>query len=74
MSDLTTVPFHITPIFDDNDDQAWAFSKLFLDTANEHAPIKQFHIRGGQLPYMTPEWRRAIRQIMEQIQEIKDRS
>ena len=37
------------------------FSKLFLEIANEHAPIKQFHIRGGQVPYMTPEWRRAIR-------------
>ena len=61
VSDLTTVPFHITSIFDDIDDQAWAFTKLFSDIANEHAPIKQFHIRGGQLPYMTPEWRRAIR-------------
>ena len=61
VSDLTTVPFHITSIFDDIDDQAWAFSKLFLDIANEHAPIEQFHIHGGQLPDMTPEWRRAIR-------------
>ena len=42
-------------------DQAWAVSKLFLDIANEHAPIKQFHIRGGHVSYMTPEWRRAIR-------------
>ena len=61
VSDLTAVPFHITPIFDDIDGKAWAFSKLFLDIANEHAPIKQFHIRGGQVPYMTPEWRSAIR-------------
>ncbi|PFX22317.1 putative RNA-directed DNA polymerase from transposon X-element [Stylophora pistillata] len=60
--DLTAVPFHIASIFDDVDDHAWAFGKLFLDIANEHAPIKQFHIRGGQVPYMTPEWRRAIRQ------------
>ena len=41
VSDVTIVPFHITSIFDDIDDQAWALSKLFLDIANEHAPIKR---------------------------------
>ena len=28
---------------------------------SEHAPVKRFHIRGGHVPYMTSEWRRAIR-------------
>ena len=75
VSDLTTVPFQVASIFEAFDDQALAFSELFLDIANEHAPIKQFHIHGAQVPYMTSEWRHAIRQkqIMEQIQELKNR-
>ena len=52
-----TVPFYISFIFDDIDDQA--FVKLFDEVVNEHTPIRQ-HTRGGQVPYMTPEWRCAI--------------
>ena len=39
----------------------YAFEQLFLSVLNEHAPIKQTMIRGNQVPYMTEQWRRAIR-------------
>ena len=39
----------------------YAFEQLFLGVLNEHAPIKQTMIRGNQVPYMTEQWRRAIR-------------
>jgi len=61
LSDLSVVPFHVPFIFDDVDDQVWAFHHLFNNVVCEHAPVKRFHIRGGHVPYMTPEWRRAIR-------------
>ena len=28
---------------------------------NEHAPLRQIHLRGSQVPYMTADWRKAIR-------------
>ena len=39
----------------------YAVEQLFLSVLNEHAPIKQTMIRGNQVPYMTEQWRRAIR-------------
>ena len=33
----------------------------YLDILDEHAPLKHSHIRGKQVPYMTEEWRKAIR-------------
>ena len=59
-NDLALVFFHVASIFDDVDDQAWAFTKLLTDVIDIHAPVKQFHVRGGHVPYMTPRWRRAI--------------
>ncbi|KAK2552314.1 hypothetical protein P5673_026629 [Acropora cervicornis] len=43
------------------EESVWAFHHLFNNVVSEHAPVKRFHIRGGHVPYMTPEWRRAIR-------------
>ena len=60
-NDLAVTPFHVASIFDDVDDQAWALTKLLTDVIDMHAPVNQFHIRGGHVPYMTPQWRRAIR-------------
>ena len=39
----------------------YAVEQLFLSVLNEHAPIKQTMIRGNQVPYMTEQWRGAIR-------------
>lgn len=61
LSDLAVVPFHVPFIFDDVDDQVWAFERLFNEIVDDHAPRKCFRIRGGQVPYMTPQWRRNIR-------------
>lgn len=61
-TDLALTPFHVASIFDDVDNQAWAFTKLLTDVIDIHAPVKQFRVRGGHVLYMTPQWRRAIRQ------------
>ena len=61
LRDLHTAPFHIIELFDDVDDKIFAFELLYNDILNEHAPLKQVHIRGNQVPYMTEQWRKAIR-------------
>ena len=48
-------------VFDDIDDKQYVFESLYLDILNEHAPQKQAHIRGNQIPFMNEQWRKAIR-------------
>ena len=60
--DIQIVSFNIIDLFDELDDKVYAFEQLFLlSVLNENAPIKQTMIRGNQVPYMTEQWRRAIR-------------
>jgi len=61
LRDLHSAPFHIIDLFDDVDDKIDAFESLYLDILDEHAPLKQVHVRGNQIPYMTEQWRKAIR-------------
>ena len=37
------------------------FESLYLDILNKHAPQKQAHTRGNQIPFMNEQWRKAIR-------------
>ena len=53
--DMQMVPFHIMNLFEDMDNKLYTFEQLYLDILDEHAPIKQIHIRGKQVPYMTEE-------------------
>ncbi len=55
--DLQNVPFQV----DEIDDKVYVFDTLYSDIVIEHAPIKQFHLRGNQVPYMSEQWRKAIR-------------
>ena len=48
-------------VFDDVDDKFYAFEQLYSDILDEHATVKQTYIRGNQVPYMTEDWRKAIR-------------
>ena len=62
LTDLNTVPFGtVMSVFDDVNDKLYAFESLFNDVVNKHAPPKQVHLRGNQVPYLTDDWRKAIR-------------
>ena len=41
--------------------QLFVFESLYNQVLNDHAPIKHFHMRGNQVPYMTDERRKSIR-------------
>ena len=49
-NNLVVTPFYVASIFDDVDDQDWAFTKLLTDVIDIHAPVNQFHVRGGHVP------------------------
>ena len=62
LTDLNTVPFGTAmSVFNDVDDKLYAFESRFQDVINKHAPLKQVHLQGNQVPYLTDEWRKAIR-------------
>ena len=61
LRDLHSATIHIIDLFDDVDDKIHAFESLYLDILDEHAPLKQVHVRGNQIHYMTEQWRKAIR-------------
>ena len=48
-------------VFDDVDDKLYAFASLFHDVINKQAPLKQVHLRGNQVPYLTNEWTLSVR-------------
>ena len=59
--DLATVPWHIAEVFDDVDDQSEFFSLLLKDFVDELMPWKRMRVRDGDVPYITTEWKEAIR-------------
>jgi len=58
--DLSSTPFHIANLFDDVDDQLWAYETLLHEVVNDHAPLKTKTVRGRHCPYMHNELRKAI--------------
>ena len=61
LDDLPKIPYSVMDVFDEVDDKLFVFEYLYNEVLDEHAPLKQFHVRGGHVPYMTAEWRKAIR-------------
>ena len=59
--DLATVPRHVAEVFDDVDDQSEFFSLLLKNIVDEHMPWKRMRVRDGDVPYVTTEWKEAIR-------------
>lgn len=47
-------------VFEDVDDKLFVFETLFTEVLGDHAPLKQFHVRDNQVPYMTEEWQKVI--------------
>ena len=58
--DMENASFHVATIFDDPDDSLWLWNKIFLQIANEHAPMKQVKVRSQSLPWITNDIRRKM--------------
>jgi len=60
-NDLISAPWHVGEVFDTVDDQYLYWNSLFNDILEQHAPLKSMKVRSNDVPYMTTEWKRAIR-------------
>ena len=58
--DLSYAPWHVGCIFTDVDDKYNYWKCLFDSVVDNHAPITK-RVREKDIPYMTPEWKQAIR-------------
>ena len=58
---LASAPWHVAEVFDDVDNQSEFFSVLLKDVVDEHMPWKTMRVRDGDVPYMTTEWKEAIK-------------
>ena len=50
-------PWHIIQLFDEVDNQVYAWNLLMNDVLNELAPVKKMRVRDKDVPYMTSEWK-----------------
>ena len=58
---LTNAPWWVMNIFDTMDDK-WHYWKALFDSILEtHTPMRKMRVRQVDVPYMTMEWKQAIR-------------
>ena len=58
---LAMAPWHIGQLFEDVDDQAHVWNLLINDILDDVAPVKSMRVRDKDVPFMTSEWKSAIR-------------
>ncbi|XP_028405238.1 uncharacterized protein LOC114527742 [Dendronephthya gigantea] len=73
--DLAAAPWHVGEIFSNVNNQYDYWKGLLKSMVDLHAPIQKKRVRERDIPYMTPEWKQAIRNKRKfAIQFAKDRS
>ena len=60
-TDLDMTPWHVSGIFDSIDDQHYYWNTLLSSIINDHAPLRKMRFCAVDVPYMTLEWKKAIR-------------
>lgn len=58
---LAIAPWHVSEVFHDVDEQTGFISLMLQEIVDEHMPQKKMHVRDGDVPYMTTEWKEALR-------------
>ena len=48
--DLRNIPWHIVENEDNVDDALFTWNKMFLEVADQHAPVKRRRVKGTPLP------------------------
>ncbi|XP_048578931.1 uncharacterized protein LOC125560702 [Nematostella vectensis] len=59
--DLSSAPWHVMETFDTMDDKYHYWETLFNTIVEKHMPTKKMRFRKADVPYMTPEWKQAIK-------------
>ena len=73
--ELLNAPWHVGDIFSSVDDKYDYWNGLFESVVNLHAPLKSKRVREKDIPYMTQEWKKALREKRKYaIKFAKDRT
>lgn len=59
--DLKAAPWNVMDTFDTLEDKYEYWKSLFNSVVEEHMPTKKMRFRREDVPYMTAEWRKAIK-------------
>ena len=59
--DLRIAPWHVGGSFDSLDDRYGYWNTLVNDIVDEHLPTRSIRVRARNVPYMTREWKNAIK-------------
>ncbi len=58
-AEIEAAPWSVCEIFDDIDDQVWAWEHLFKNIASAHIPKRKVRTRKNSLPWLNLEIRKA---------------
>ena len=59
--DIETMPWQVMETFDSFEDKCHFWHKLASPIIDKHLPVKKMRVREKDEPYMTLEWKKAIR-------------
>eukprot|EP00794_Sanderia_malayensis_P018501 gene18501-20356_t len=75
LQDLDQAPWHVGEIFESVDDQYFYWQNLLNRIIDDRMPWKRMRVRERDVPYMTTEWKKAIRKKRKYAREFsKNRS
>ena len=58
--DIEEAPWLVCSVFNDTDDVYWAWSHLFNNICERHAPYREVKVRQNSLPWITPQIRHLM--------------
>ena len=59
--DLSEAPWHVGEVFNDLEDHVYYRNTLMPNITDENLPLKKMRVRAKDVPYMTTNWKNAIR-------------
>lgn len=60
VKDIESAPWSVCSVFNDPDDCYWAWSRIFKDICQVHAPYREVKIRSVSVPWITPQIRHLM--------------
>ena len=69
--DIRDAPWSVCSVFDDPDDCYWAWSHIFNNICQRHAPYRETKIRRQSLPWITPQIRHLMNLRYKSLQKAK---
>ena len=59
-TDIAETPWSVCEVFDDLDDCHWAWTHIFGQICDGHAPLRKIKVRSQSLPWVTPQIRHLM--------------